>query len=66
MQESWSYTKDSGDFLKKVKHLGQIPDGDILVTPDVVGFYPSVPHKAGLEILRRRLNERETPEILRI
>ena len=27
MQESWSYIKNSGDFLKKVKHLGPIPDG---------------------------------------
>ena len=63
MQESWSYIKDSGDFLKKVKYLGQIPDGAILVTADVVGLYPSIPHKAGLETLRRGLNERETSEI---
>ena len=63
MQESWSYIKDSGDFLKKVKHLGKIPDGAILVTADVVGLYPSIPHKAGLEALRRRLNKRETFEI---
>ena len=63
IQESWSYIKDSGDFLKNVKHLRQIPDGAILVTVDVVGLYPSIPHKAGLETLRRRLNERETSEI---
>ena len=62
-QEIWSYIKDSRDFLKKVKHLEQIPDGAILVTADVVGLYPSIPHKAGLETLRRRLNERGTPEI---
>ena len=35
MQESWSYIKEFGDFLKKVKYLGQIPDGAILVTADV-------------------------------
>ena len=63
MQESWSYIKDSWDFLKKVKHLGPIPDGAILVTADVVGLYPSIPHKAGLEPLRRRLNKRETFDI---
>ena len=63
IQESWSYIKDSGDFLKKVKHLGQIPDGAILVTADVVGLYPSIPHKAGLEALRRTLKKRETFEI---
>ena len=63
IQESWSCIKDSGDFLKKVKHLGQIPDGAILVTADVVGLYPSIPHKAGLEALRRRLDKREVFEI---
>ena len=40
-----------------------MPDGAILVTADVVGLYPSIPHNAGLETLRRRLNERETSEI---
>ena len=55
--------KDCGDFLKKVKHLGPIPDEAILVKADVVGLYPSIPHKAGLEALRRRLNKRETFEI---
>ena len=63
MQESWSYIKNSGDFLKKVKHLGQIQDGAILVTADVVGLYPIMAHKAGLEALRRRLNKCETSKI---
>ena len=61
--EKISEIKNSGDFLKKVKHLGQIPVGAILVTADVVGLYPSIPHKAGLEALRRRLNKRKTFEI---
>ena len=43
MQENWSNIKDSWDFLKKVKHLGQRPDGAILVTADAVGLYPSIP-----------------------
>ena len=49
--------------MKKVKHLGPIPNGAILVTADAVGLYPSIPHKAVLEALRRRLNKRETFEI---
>ena len=57
MQENWSYIKDSGYFLKKVKHLGQIPNGAILVTADAVGPYSSIPYKAGLAILRRKLSE---------
>ena len=35
----------------------------ILVTADVVGLYPSIPHKAVIEALRRRLNKRETSDI---
>ena len=35
-----------------------------MVAADVVGLYPSTPHKAGSETLRKRLNERETSEIL--
>ena len=32
MQDSWSYIKDSGDFLKRIKNIGKIPEGAILVT----------------------------------
>ena len=37
MQNGWSYIKDSNDFIKKIKHLKNIPDNAILVTADVVG-----------------------------
>ena len=48
MQSGKSYIKDSGHFLEKIKTLGCIPDNAILVTADVVGLYPSIPHQAGL------------------
>ena len=51
MQDSWSYIKDSGDFVKKIKNIGKIPDGTILVTTNVAGVYPSISHGAGLEAL---------------
>ena len=63
MQESWSCIKDFGDFFKKARNLGHIPDGNFLVTADVVHPYPSILHKAALEALRRRLNKRETFQI---
>ena len=44
MLESWPYIKDSGNILMNLKHLGQITDGAILVTADVVGLYPNIPH----------------------
>ena len=31
MQNSWSYLKDSGDFLKKMKNISSIPEDTILV-----------------------------------
>ena len=37
MQNGWSYIKDSNDFIKKIKHLKNIPDNAILVTADAVG-----------------------------
>ena len=47
MQNGWSYTKDSSNFMKKIKHLKNIPDNALLVTADVVGLYPSIPHFKG-------------------
>ena len=63
MPESWSYVKDYGDFLEKIENIGKIPEGAILVTADVVGLYPGIPHGVGLEGLRKRLNEREIPRV---
>ena len=54
MQDGSSYVKDTGDFLKKIKHLGTIPEDAILVTADAVGLYPNIPHD--LQSLRKRLN----------
>ena len=48
MQESWSYTKDLNDFIKKNKNLKGISQDALLETVDVVGLYPSIPHQAAL------------------
>ena len=49
IQEGWSYIKDSGDFIKKLKNIDHIPQGAIMVTAGVVGLYPSIPHDIGLK-----------------
>ena len=49
MQSSWSYMKDSGDFIWKMKRISNIPDDATLVTADVLGLYPSIPHDFGLK-----------------
>ena len=55
----WSYIKDSDDFIKRTRNLYSIPENAILVTADVVGLYPSIPHEAGLKALREVLDNRE-------
>ena len=56
MKSGVSYIKDTNDFLFKLKNLGKIPENAFLVTADVVGLYPSIPHDEGLEVLRKQLN----------
>ena len=42
------HDEDTSDFLSKIKELGKVPDGAILVTDDVVGLYPSITHEDDL------------------
>ena len=63
MQNGWSYIKDSNDFIKKIKHLKNIPDNALLVTVDVVGLYPSISHEAGLRALKEVLDRREEKKV---
>ena len=58
-----SYVKDTNDFLAKRNDMERFPDGAILVTIDLVGLYPNIPHDEGLEALRRTLNKRSNPAI---
>ena len=51
MQSVKLYIKDTSDFLRKLNHLGNLPENTILVTTDVAGLYPSIPHEDGLEAL---------------
>ena len=63
MQNSWSYLKDSGDFLMKIKNINSIPEDTTLVIANVVSLYPSTPHTAILEALRDALDNREVKKI---
>ena len=59
MRSGWSYIKHPGDFLKKIKNVGNIPENVILVTADVVELYANIPHTAGLKTLSNMLEARE-------
>ena len=63
VQEGWSYIKDSGDFIKKLKNIDHFPQDAIMVTADVVSLYPSIPHDAGLLALRKAHYNRENKKI---
>ena len=64
MQSSKSYIKDGGDFIRKIKDIHYIPSNAILVTADVVGLYPSIPHDSGLKVLKNILDKRKNQYIL--
>ena len=55
MQNGKSYIRDSGHFLEKIKNISTHPENAILVTADVVGLYPSIPHQGGLSVLKKAL-----------
>ena len=63
MQEGWSYIKDSGDLIKKLKDIDHIPQYAVMATANVVSLRPSIPRDAGLEVLRKVLDNRENKKI---
>ena len=58
-----SFIKDTNHFLRKIKSLGQLPEGAILCTIDVVGLYPNMPHEEGLTSLRMFLDARTEKKV---
>ena len=60
IQSSWSYIKESGDFLRKIKQIKKLPENSILVTADAVGLYPSILHELGFKVLEQILEKRES------
>ena len=58
-----SYIKDTNHFLRKIKELGQLPEGTILCTIDVVGIYPNIPHDEGLAFLKDVLDNRVEKQV---
>ena len=51
-----SFIKDTNHFLRKIKSLGQLLEGAILCTIDLVGLYPNTPHEEGLASLKNFLD----------
>ena len=53
-----SYIKDTNHFLERLRNLGDLPVGALLVTLDVTALYPSIPHEDGLSALALFLADR--------
>ena len=62
MQERAPYIKDTTDFQDKIKNL-HVPKDGFLVTADVVGLYPNIPHEVGLKSLKEVLDGRRDKKI---
>ena len=62
MQKGASYVKDTKDFQDKIKNLC-VPKNAFLVTADVVGLYPNIPHEVGLKSLKKDLDRRREKKI---
>ena len=55
--------EDTRDFLCRIKGLSEIPNDAILVSFDVVGLYPHIPHEEGLATMKTFLDKRPEKEI---
>ena len=54
--------EDTRDFLSRIKDI-TIPETSILVSFDVVGLYPHIPHDEGINTMREFLNQRPKNEV---
>ena len=53
----------SSDFSSWLNQLCDIPNNTILVTFDVLGLYPHIPHNKGLETMKRYGDKREDQSV---
>ena len=49
--------------MQHLNNIGDIPENALLVSFDVVGLYPHIPHDQGVEIMRRFLDKREDQSV---
>ena len=49
--------RDTTDFLCRLRDLGDIPQGAIICSMDVVGLYPHIPHDEGLNSMKCIIEE---------
>ena len=55
-----SHIRDTQDFIKKLRNLGQIPEGAILCTLDVSSLYTNIPNHEGILAVANKLRSDPT------
>ena len=50
-QELPSYIKDSGDFLEKIRNIGNLPPTSYMVTMDVSSLYTNIDNDEGIDAM---------------
>ena len=55
--------EDTRNFLQCFNQIGDIPKNTLLVSFDVVGLYPHIPHAQGVEIMRPFLDKCEDQSV---
>ena len=55
--------EDTRDSLQRLNQIGDIPENALLVSFDVIGLYPHIPHNQVVEIMRRFLDKREDQSV---
>ena len=55
--------EDTRDFPTRITEIKDLLEDSLLVSFDVVGLYPHIPHEEGIEIMEEFLNQREVKDI---
>ena len=56
--------EDTRDFVNRIQDLLDLPESSILVSFDVVGLYPRIPHEEGIETMVEYLETRDDKTVL--
>ena len=66
-----SYVRDTQHFISRLKEVGKLPPGALLVTLDVSSLYTNIPNREGIlavaaQLRKDRTKDSITPFILRL
>ena len=62
MPKTQSYVRDTQHFISRLKRLGQIPEGALLVTLDVSSLYTNIPNHEGILAIAVHLRQDRTKD----